>query len=135
MKKNTSRKAFYGCVRVAQPPDSVFESIRAVAKLDQWSWFRNIRRIEANLYRAEAPDGTCRFFWIEDAERRRVILQQTQHKDSPCWVLSVSGTGSTSQVESQYSSVRISSAQRRRLIRQLSAIQELMEQSDLASAS
>lgn len=120
---------------MAQPPDSVFESIRAVAKLDRWSWFRNIRRIEANLYRADDPDGTCRFFWIEDAERRRVILQQTQHKDSPCWVLSVSGTESTSQVESQYSSVRISPAQRRRLIQQLSTIQKLVEQSGLASAS
>lgn len=135
MTKDKARKTFYGCVRVAQPPDSVFESIRAVAKLDQWSWFRNIRRIEANLYQAEDPDGTCRFFWIEDAERRRVILQQTQHTDSPCWVISVSGNGSASQVESQYSSFLISPAQRRHLIGQLSAIQKLLEQTSLASAS
>jgi len=120
---------------VAQPPASVFEFVRTVANLGRWSWFRNIRRIEANLYQAEDGDGTCRFFWIEDAERRRVILQQTQHKDSPCWVISVSGNGSASQVESQYSSFLISPAQRHYLIGQLSAIQKLLEQTNLASAS
>ncbi|MBI2821232.1 MAG: hypothetical protein HYX74_03315 [Acidobacteria bacterium] len=122
-----TRKIISGCIQVARPPEVVYSFIRSVSNLSGWSWFRNIRSIEANLYQADDIEGTCRFFWIEDNGRQRVILQQTQHKDSPTLVVSITGGEGTSQVHSQYSSFRISATQRHQLTQQMLALKKLLE--------
>lgn len=125
---NRTREAICESVQIAQPPEAVFSFVRSIGNLSRWSWFRNIRPLEANLYQAEDIDGTCRFFWIEDDVRRRVILQHTQHKDSPSLVVSISENESGSKIYSQYSSFRISATQRHQLTQQMLAIKRLLEE-------
>jgi hypothetical protein len=127
MTSDRTRKAINESIRVSRPPGVVFDFIRSVGNLSRWSWFRNIRPLEANLYEAEDIDGICRFFWIVDGGRMRVILQQTQNKDSPSLVVSITEEGGSSQVRSQYSSFRISTTQRHQLTQQMSAIKKLVE--------
>lgn len=122
-----TRKTITESVPVTKPPGVVFDFVRSIGNLSRWSWFRNIRPVEANLYQAEDIDGTCRFFWIEDSGRRRVILQHTQHKDSPSLVVSITGDEGESRIHSQYSSFKISATQRHQLSQQMLAIKRLVE--------
>ena len=128
MVADKTRKTINESVEISRPPEVVFDFVRSVANLSRWSWFRNIRPLEANLYQAEDLEGVCRFFWIIDSGRKRVILQQTQHKDSPSLVVSVTGVGPAAQVRSQYSSFRITATQRHQLTQQMSAIKKLVEE-------
>jgi hypothetical protein len=114
--------------QISCPPDAAFTFVRSVENLGRWSWLRNIRLLEANLYQAEDIEGTCRFFWIEDGARRRVILQQTQHKDSPSLVVSISPGESGSTLHAQYSSFRISATQRHQLAQQVLTIKKFLEE-------
>lgn len=127
MTRDRTRKAINESIWVSRPPDIVFDFVRSVGNLSQWSWFRNIRPLEANLYQAEDIEGICRFFWIVDSGRMRVILQQTQNKDSPTLVVSITEEDGGSQVCSQYSSFRISTTQRHQLTQQMAAVKKLVE--------
>ena len=128
MVADRTRKTINESAEITQPPELVFDYIRSVGNLSRWSWFRNVRRLEANLYQAEDLEGICRFFWIVDIGRRRVILQQTGHKDSPSLVVSITGNTVGSHVLAQYSSFRISTTQRHQLTQQMAAIKKLVEE-------
>lgn len=131
MMKDRTRKTFYGSMRVAQPPEVVFEFLRSIENLHCWSSCKQIRQIEGNLYQADESGCSCRFFWIVDPARRRVIQQHTENTDSPSLVISISGVNCSTQIEFQYSSFTITARQRRQLASEISAIQQLLGQAEL----
>ena len=129
MQQAPKRETISESVEIGIDPAAAFAFIRRIENLQRWSWFRRIRSEEANLFQAEDAEGPCRFFWIEDATRHRVILQKTHHKDAPCLVLSIGGRGHKTRLEAQFSSFRITPTQRLQLAEQSKAIKRLLEQS------
>lgn len=121
------RESVTDSISVNRTPEVVFDFLRCVGNVSRWSWFRNVNPVEANLYQAEDPDGVCRFFWIEDKRRLRLILHHTGHKDSPCLVLSVSTANTGSVVHFQFSSYKISAPCRQQLVMQMNAMKAAIE--------
>lgn len=123
------RETISESIEISIAPAVAFEFVRSVDNLRRWSWFRRVRPVDANLFQAEDSEGPCRFFWIEDAARNRVIIQKTHHKDSPCLVLSVGDSKGGTRLDAQFSSFRITATQRLQLAEQSKAIKRLLEQS------
>jgi hypothetical protein len=129
-----SRKTLTQCILIHRSPELVFDALCCVGNLSQWSWFHDVTPVDANLYQAEGPEGACRFFWIEDKKRMRLVLHHTGHEDSPCLVLSVSGSGGVSLVHCQYSSHNMSTPCRQHITQQTLALKQWIESAPVEAA-